>query len=94
MDWLFQESPNTAVFTSKEVIDDHADICLVYHDDDGSWQFHSANGAPDRIECARVVSMSTIMRLDESIADLHDLPLGWRAWRSGPTDPWKRERIG
>ena len=56
--WKFNDAPDTAVISSADVIDLNADICLVTHDeDDGMWQFLSANGAPDELSEARVVGL-------------------------------------
>jgi hypothetical protein len=49
MGWLFEDPENVAVLTSKDVIDLGKWIHYVSHDyDDGSWQFHSLEGAPLR----------------------------------------------
>jgi hypothetical protein len=38
-----------------------------------------------------VVGLGSIVELDPSVCELADLPLGWRAWRSSKTEPWRRE---
>jgi len=37
-----------------------------------------------------VVSLRSVFERDSSIGELADLPLGWRAWRMGPDQPWQR----
>jgi hypothetical protein len=94
MDWPFEDPPNVAVLSSKEVVDDGKWIHYVYHDeDDGTWQFHSIGGAPSLEEDARLVGLNTIFKLDPTIATLADLPLGWCATREAPDAEWIRQPI-
>lgn len=93
MIWSFQDSPNTAVFTTVSVLNLCQPILLVTHDaDDGAWQFHSDNCRPS-IEDARIVSLQQIVELDSSITELASLPLGWQATRENPDRPWQFSRI-
>jgi hypothetical protein len=39
-----------------------------------------------------VVALQTVVKLDESILALVDLPKGWHAWRSSTSSPWQRAR--
>ena len=53
-DWPFDDPPNVAVVTTRDVTEDKAPILFVSHDrDDGAWQFHSA--APPSIDDARLI---------------------------------------
>lgn len=91
--WPFVDPPNLAVFTTADVLERGLPIVRVTHDeDDGCWQFHSENGAPDDLQEARLVALRTIVRLDPTIPALADLPLGWCALRAAPGAPWRRER--
>lgn len=66
-------------------------ILLVTHDaEDGAWQFlcGDANEAAD----GRVVGLGSIVKLDASVAEIAELPLGWRAWRSAPEEPWRKAK--
>ena len=90
MTWLFKDLPNTAVFTSADVIDRRLFIAQVFRDaEDGAWEFHSVHGAPDDVADARVVGLGTIVKLDPSIALLAKLPLGWSASRATASAPWQ-----
>jgi hypothetical protein len=92
MTWPFGDPPNVAVFTSKEILENNRLIQYVSHDDDdGAWQFHSADGAPERESDARVVSLQRIVTLDPTVAGLADLPCGWCAWRESKDEQWQRE---
>lgn len=92
-DWPFADPRNVAVFTTVDVLERGLPIVFVTHDaDDGSWQFHSENGAPSDVAEARIVALEEIVALDSTVAGLADLPLGGRARRSGPQGPWQRTR--
>ncbi len=38
----FKDSLNTAVFTSKNIVENNSPILLVSYDSDGSWQFNGS----------------------------------------------------
>ena len=87
--WPFEDPPNMAVITTRQVTEHSAPILLVSHDaDDGGWQF--LTGASTLEDDARVVAMRTIWILDPSVGELADLPLGWHAWRRSSQTPWQR----
>ena len=91
--WPFADAPNVAVFTVREIVDGEADILHVSHDaDDGSWQFLTGHGVS--LADAKLVALRTILRLDESVADLADLPDGWQADRSHRGAEWHRSPAG
>jgi hypothetical protein len=88
-DWPFDESPNVATLTTRGVIDGTDWIAVVSHDeDDGAWQFVGSRGAST--EEAMLVALRGIFERDAGIAELADLPEGWRAWRDGPDQSWQR----
>ena len=90
--WPFADPGDTAVFTSKFVIEDEETITYVSHDaDDGAWQFHSETGSAD-LDDARLVALKRICALDPTVLLLADLPLGWRAWRASKDAEWVREK--
>jgi hypothetical protein len=89
--WPFNDPPNVAVFANRKVIFDRAWISYVTHDlDDGSWQFHCDQTEEITEDDIAIVSLKNILDKDQSIADLADLPLGWRAWRPAKDAPWQR----
>ena len=90
-DWPFDDPPNTATITTRPVMDGTSWIALVSHDeDDGGWQFIGPEGPLE--EQAMVVGLGSILRVDPTIAELADLPPGWRAWRANRESPWQRGR--
>lgn len=89
--WPFQEPPNVATFTLRGILRKDVPILAVFHnDDDGAWQFLDGSDSPDPKEAA-VVALSEMAKLDPTICELHDLPLGWCAWRPNRAAPWRRE---
>lgn len=91
VDWPFDDPPNTASLTTLFVLDG-SPILHVYHDYDGGWQFY---GAPDDLataNVARIVSLESIIARDTSLAEISDLPYGWRAVRTSGESSWTREK--
>ena len=89
--WPFRDPPNVAVIASRKIVDGSDWIALVFHDeDDGGWQFHISEPGLPRGSDAAVVGLGDIVRLDESVAALADLPLGWHASREAEDAPWQR----
>ena len=85
--WPFTDARNTAVFTTRDVIEEGKPILLVTHDqDDGAWQFHTGKTVPASDD--KVVALDEIIFRDPSVVELTDLPLGWSAIRDSITSPW------
>ncbi|MFA0814268.1 MAG: hypothetical protein ACC608_00600 [Anaerofustis sp.] len=83
----FNEPPNVAVLTTKNILDKKADILLVFHDeDDGMWQFLE-DGDIDEND-ASIVGLNEMIENDHSILEIADLPIGWVAWRKNKKDKW------
>lgn len=87
--WKFTDKPNTACFTTSFVLAGSA-ILRVYHDFDGDWQFHGGKEQPSTTDVARIVALSEIIKLDQSLNELADLPYGWGAERKSSRDSWTR----
>jgi hypothetical protein len=87
--WPFDDPPNVATITVRQVIEDGEPILLVARDaEDGGWQFLTG-GALD-IADGKVVSLQSIFERDPTIGDLADLEPGWQATRKSVGAPWKR----
>jgi hypothetical protein len=83
--------PGDIAITTRQVMHEGWPILLATHDaDDGAWQFVNGRGDTDDTESAMVVEATSVVEIDPTLAKLADLPLGWRAWRDTPDDPWKR----
>jgi hypothetical protein len=88
--WPFADPKNVAAFTVRQIAREGYPILRVTHDsEDGAWQF--LEWVTPREEDAMVVSLEEMTRIDPSILDLADLPLGWRAIRRRPDERWHRE---
>lgn len=91
--WKFPDPPNVAVFVDRGIVTRGDWIAYVSHDDDdGSWQFHNCETGPVDDGDIMIVSLQNVVRRDESILALTDLPEGWCAWRSSKSSPWQRAK--
>ena len=91
--WTFSNPPNVAVFVDRGIVTRGDWIAYVSHDeDDGSWQFHNSEPGPVEDGDIMIVSLQNVVKRDESILELADLPEGWHAWRSSKSSPWQRAK--
>jgi hypothetical protein len=88
-DWSFNDPPDVMTITARAIIEDGHPVLYVVHDAaDGTWQFLTGGRfVPDD---ARLVRLDTMIRLDPTLGELADLPLGWEATRTGAREPWQR----
>ena len=94
-DKKFNESYNTAVFTTKFVLYDKKDITVVYHfKEDGAWQFSSDDQFGDIEGVAKVVGLGELVEMDNTILDVADLPGGFFAQRKSKQDKWVIKEFG
>jgi hypothetical protein len=84
------ENRQLGVFTSTQV-QSGLPVLLVFHDRDGDWQFLSSL-EEDATEALHV-HVSHLLDDDETLEQLADLPIGWKAWRWSVPDSWTREEI-
>ncbi len=92
--WPFLDSRDVAVFSSKRIVNDGDWVYYVTHDhEDGAWQFHPYSGLTPESEAA-VVSLEEMIKLDDSLKLLSDLPCGWHAWRKTFDSEWERAPQG
>ncbi len=82
----FADDPRTACFTCCHVLEENKPILYVSHDEDGYWQFLC--GKEHSQEEARIVSLATILSIDESVANLANLDYGTYAVSKSPTSNW------
>jgi hypothetical protein len=89
--WPFEDPPNVATITVRQVIEDGAPILLVVRDlEDGGWQF--LTGGTFEAADGRVVSLRNVLARDPTLAELADLQPGWQACRDRVGSSWVRER--
>lgn len=90
-DWPFDQAANVAAITTRQVIEENAEILVVVHyDDDHSWAFLC--GTTDRDDDGRIIGMGTALRRDATLAQIADLPPGWIASRNYSGGIWNRKR--
>ena len=83
---------NVAVITVNEVISGERDVLLVRHDaGHGGWQFYDGQDVTARKPA--IIRREDILKIDSSLADVTDLPVGWLARRTAKDKPWTRERF-
>lgn len=88
--WPFDQAPNAAAITTRQVLEGNEEIHVVLHySDDHSWAFLC--GTTDQQEDGRVITMREALALDETVQTISDLPPGWKAWRAKRGEPWHRE---
>ncbi len=82
MIWPFSSPKHEATFTVGKIVQrDH---------EDGSWQF--LTGEQFDMSDAMIVGLGEMAKLDPSVLQLADLPLGWSASRQTLKDSWCREK--
>jgi len=85
----FEDTLNTAVFTTKFVVKDKKEITYVTHDaDDGAWQFFSSDDFDNYEDVAMILSLDEIINIDRTVLEIADLPLGYFATRQTSKDSW------
>jgi hypothetical protein len=87
--YCFSEAKNTMVITTKSIINNIKYISLVSHDDDGMWEFLDGDDVDE--EDAAIVSLFEIVKIDDSINDLCELPTGWIAYRECKDGKWVKQ---
>jgi hypothetical protein len=88
-DWPFDQAPNVAAITTRQVIEDGLPILRVTHYvDDHSWAF--VCGTTGKTEDGRVIGMAEALKLDPTLRTISDLPPGWTAWREAVGASWNR----
>ena len=85
-DFPFTDAPNTACFTCSHVLEEGKPILYVSHDEDGYWQFLC--GGHHKEEDARIVSLSSVLNIDEIMGDLAGLDYGQYAEATDMKSDW------
>ena len=89
-DWPFDQAPNVAAITTRQVLELNYPILLVTHyEDDDSWAFLCGT-TDDHVKDGRVIGMGEALGLDPTLRGVADLPPGWSAWREAIDSEWIR----
>jgi hypothetical protein len=57
----------------------------------GGWVFLGGEGTAG--EQPTAIAKVELLKLDPTLAEVTDLPVGWQATREAPGKPWRRERL-
>ena len=88
--WPFDQAPNVAAITTRQVLEGKPILRVVHYGDDHSWAFTC--GTTNDEADGRVISMEQVVHLDSTINEIADLLPGWRAWRMNASEKWQREQ--
>ena len=86
----FSDKPNTACFTCNHVLEEHRPILFVSHDEDGYWSFLC--GGSHLEKDLRLVALSEILELDDSVTGLSHLDYGGYAEKEDEQGKWIVEK--
>ena len=87
-EWLFEDSPQTAVFTTRSITNKEKAVMIVFHDEeDGAWQFLD-NGKICK-EDAMIISLKEMIEIDPSIQQLAEMKTGYFAVRENTDSEWE-----
>jgi hypothetical protein len=90
------DSPiDIAALTLPEVVAGQKPVLLVIHDLGvgeglGGWLFLDGLDMAGRKPTG--IAKVDLLKMDPTLAEVTDLPIGWHASRESPGKPWKRER--
>src|SRR5688500_5885943 len=88
--WPFDQDPDCAVITVRQITEEGAPIQHVTHDsEDHGWQFLTLVDAKE--QDVMIVSFREVVGLDPTLLTLAELPSGWQAWRQSIGSEWIRE---
>jgi len=90
--WPFDQKPNVAAITTRQVLEGHPILRVVHYTDDHSWAFTC--GTTDDDSDGRVIRMDEALEMDGSLVSVADLPPGWGAWRESVGRAWQRGYLG
>ena len=87
--WPFDQAPNVAAVTTRQVVEQQFPIlCVTHYSEDHSWGF--VCGTTDETDDGRVIAMREALEIDPSLEDVADLPPGWTARRDQVGGIWQR----
>ncbi len=83
----FEDDLNTAVITTKYVLNKESPILFAFHYDDRYWQFSGPEeNLPD--EEYKLVALEEIIQIDPSVVEVSDLSYEGEAYRETVDSRW------
>ncbi|MES2260085.1 MAG: hypothetical protein V4724_16305 [Pseudomonadota bacterium] len=87
--WPFDQAPNVAALTTRQVIEDGLPVLRVVHySNDDSWAFTC--GTTSDSSDIRVVAMEEAVQIDRTLLCIASLPPGWGASRTDVGGEWEK----
>ena len=87
--WPFDQGPRVACLTTRQVFKlDFPILSVTHFSEEEDWAFSCGTSAAT--EDAMLVAMEEAYKRDPTIAEVADLPPGWRADRQVVGGPWSR----
>ena len=92
VDWSSEESKREIVISQRSVVNGERPILTVLRDSvSGQWTFITDENP--QIDVPTTVTVGDILKLDETIREVSDLPPGWIAIRKEKGAPWVRRKF-
>jgi hypothetical protein len=89
-----KNSIDTAVFTTRFVLEDKKAITYVTHEiEDGAWQFFSDDKFDDFESVAKIVGLMEIVEIDPTVIEIINMDVGHVATRKNKGDKWTIKRV-
>lgn len=90
--WPFDQAPNVAAITTRQIIEEHLPVLRVVHyADDHSWAFTC--DTTSETEDARIIGMAEVMEMDQTLKGIASLRPGWGASRSVVGGAWSEYEL-
>ncbi|RZK62980.1 MAG: hypothetical protein EOO85_31720 [Pedobacter sp.] len=94
MNFMFTDAPDTACFVCTHVLKRDRPILYVTHtEEEGFWSFLCGYDDHHYDEDYSIISLEEATAIDESINNLHDMPIGVGADRATATSQWEPFKI-
>jgi hypothetical protein len=89
---IFQKPARAVVITQWVVVNKGLPILAVFHSaGDEEWMFFADVNPTVDVQVS--VTLEDLLKLDESLKELSDLPAGWKATREQKGTSWNRQKI-
>lgn len=89
LDFKFFEARNTATYVAKQIFKEGRPILRAVHEEDGDWQF--LTGEIVTADDIMIVTLEQVVKRDETVNNLFNLPRGYLATRESREAKWRRE---
>ncbi len=88
---IFQKPETAVVVTQWVVVNRGLPVLAAFHNEDDEWMFFADVNPTVDVQVS--VTLDELIKLDESLKGLADLPAGWKATRTEKGAPWVRTKI-